>query len=67
MAKGSAAILLSGREVKYVGGRAWNNAFPNGARSVSTPLPEGTDLGQGYVPEATERGVPGTGNPWQGG
>jgi hypothetical protein len=55
------------REIKYVGSPEWNAAFPNGASGVSTPLPDGTDLGQGYIPEATVRGAPGTGNPWQGG
>jgi len=67
MAQGSSPLFLTGREVKYAGGKAWNEAFPSGTQSVSTPLPDGTNLGDGYIPEVTERGAPNTGNPWQGG
>jgi hypothetical protein len=53
MAKGADALFLNDREVNYAGGRVWNEAFPNGTRSVSTPLPDGVNLGNGYIPPSS--------------
>lgn len=51
----------------YVGDANWNRAFPNGVRRVEPAPPAIIDGQKGYVPEATERGAPNTGNPWKGG
>jgi hypothetical protein len=64
---GDSYLDLQGRQAKPVNGEDWCRAFPNGAQGDSTALPPGTDLGKGYIPEATERGAPNTGNPWLGG
>jgi hypothetical protein len=53
MAKGADALFLNDREVNYAGGRVWNEAFPNGVQWVASPLPDGTDLGKGFIPAST--------------
>jgi hypothetical protein len=59
---------ISGIERPVVGSPEWNKAFPAGVQpGQSTPLPEGTDLGQGFIPEVDTTRNPNTGNPWQGG
>ncbi|MFL6600179.1 MAG: hypothetical protein ACJ8R9_02515 [Steroidobacteraceae bacterium] len=61
----SNALYLHGRERKYVGGEAWNRAFPTGASGVSTPLPDGVNLGDGYIPPSGGPPTSGTGgNPY---
>jgi hypothetical protein len=54
------------REIKYVGSPEWNAAFPNGASGVSTPLPDGVNLGNGYIPPIdNSTHNPAGGNPWK--
>lgn len=52
-------------ERKYIGSNGWPFV---GFDNTATPLPEGTNLGDGYIPpnENPTRN-PNTGNPWQGG
>jgi hypothetical protein len=64
---GDSYLDLKGRQSQPVNGEAWNRAFPNGASGVSTPLPDGVNLGNGYIPPSGGRGAPNTGNPWKGG
>jgi hypothetical protein len=57
-------LSFEGRQVTYIG--TDGSPFKDFV-SVSKPLPPGTDLGKGYIPEPDATRNPNTGNPWQGG
>ncbi len=62
MAGNNSYLNLEGRQRKYIG----TDGSPfKGFQSVSTPLPPGTDLGQGYIPPSGGPSTnPNTSNPY---